>query len=176
MPTLFAKEPCAEREHRKHTAAKAEGKSRMTKKILLRGATVLSMDSAVGDLAKGDILVEGDRIAKIAKTVRAADAKVIDATGMIAIPGFVNAHIHTWQTGIRGVAGNWSIPEYLHVMHAKIAPRYTARDTYLGNLVGALNQISNGATTIFDWCHNNATPGHTDAAIDALQETGIRAD
>ena len=45
----------------------------------------------------------------------------------------------------------------------------------LGNLIGSLNQINSGATTIFDWCHNNATPAHTDAAIAGLREAGIRA-
>ena len=126
-------------------------------KTLIKGGTIISMDRKVGDFAKGDILVDGDKIEKIGKSIRSPSAKVVDATGMIVMPGFVNAHIHTWQTGIRGVAGNWSIPEYLHEMHARIAPRYTANDTYLANLVGALNQINVGATTIFDWCHNNAT-------------------
>ena len=144
-------------------------------KTLIKGGTILSMDRKTGDFAKGDILIDGDRIAKIGKSIRAPGAKIVDATGMIVMPGFVNAHIHTWQTGIRGVAGNWSIPEYLQEMHARIAPRYTANDTYLGNLVGALNQINLGATTIFDWCHNNATPAHTDAAIAGLREAGIRA-
>ena len=144
-------------------------------KTLIKGGAIISMDPQTGDIAKGDILVNGSEIEKIGKTIRAPSAKVIDATGMIVMPGFVNAHLHTWQTGIRGVAGNWSIPEYLHQMHATIAPRYTANDTYLGNLVGALNQINLGATTIFDWCHNNATPAHSDAAIRGLRESGIRA-
>jgi 5-methylthioadenosine/S-adenosylhomocysteine deaminase len=144
-------------------------------KTLIKGGTVISMDSRTGDFAKGDVLVNGSMIEKIGKSIRSPGATVIYAAGMIVMPGFVNAHIHTWQTGIRGVAGNWSIPEYLQTMHAKIAPRYTAHDTYLGNLVGALNQINLGATTIFDWCHNNATPAHTDAAIDGLREAGIRA-
>jgi 5-methylthioadenosine/S-adenosylhomocysteine deaminase len=144
-------------------------------KTLIKGGSIISMDRRVGDFAKGDILINGDRIEKIGKSLRSPGAKVIDAAGMIVMPGFVNAHIHTWQTGVRGVAGNWSIPEYLHEMHALIAPRYTANDTYLGNLVGALNQINVGATTIFDWCHNNATPGHTDGAIEGLKEAGIRA-
>ena len=142
---------------------------------LIKNGSIISMDRKVGDFDRGDILIEEDKIIKVARTIRAPNASVINADGMIVIPGFVNAHIHTWQTGLRGIAGNWSIPEYLHGMHANIAPRYTANDTYLGNLIGSLNQISNGATTIFDWCHNNATPGHTDAAIKGLQETGIRA-
>lgn len=144
-------------------------------KTLIKGGTIISMDRKTGDFAKGDILVNGTEIEKIGKSIRSPGAKVIDATGMIVMPGFVNAHLHTWQTGIRGVAGNWSIPEYLHQMHATIAPRYTAKDTYLGNLIGALNQINLGATTIFDWCHNNSTPAHSDAGVRGLQEAGIRA-
>lgn len=143
-------------------------------KTLIKGGTILSMDRKTGDFPKGDILVNGDTIEKIGKSVRSPGARIIDAADKIVMPGLVNAHLHTWQTGIRGVAGNWSIPEYLHLMHATIAPRFTANDTYLANLVGALNQINNGATTIFDWCHNNATPAHTDGAIDGLKEAGIR--
>ena len=142
---------------------------------LIKNGMIVSMDRRVGDFAKGDVLVEDDKILKVAKSIRAPNATVIDATDMIVMPGLVNAHLHTWQTGIRGIAGNWSIPQYLHHMHADIAPRFTANDTYLGNLIGSLNQIDNGATTIFDWCHNNATPGHTDAAIEGLKEAGIRA-
>lgn len=144
-------------------------------KTLIKGGTIISMDRRTGDFAKGDVLVDGDKIVKIGKSLRSSDAKVIDAKDMIVMPGFVNAHIHTWQTGIRGVAGNWSIPEYLNEMHARIAPRYTANDTYLANLVGALNQISLGATTVFDWCHNNATPAHSDGGVRGLKESGIRA-
>lgn len=144
-------------------------------KTLIKGGTIISMDRGTGDFAKGDVLVDGDKIVKIGKSLRSSDAKVIDAKDMIVMPGFVNAHIHTWQTGIRGVAGNWSIPEYLNEMHARIAPRYTANDTYLANLVGALNQISLGATTVFDWCHNNATPAHSDGGVCGLKESGIRA-
>ena len=147
----------------------------MSAAVHIRNARILSLDPAVGDIPKGDIVVEGGRIARIGRRLRARDARTIDASGMIAMPGFVNAHLHTWQTGIRGIAGNWSIREYLETMHARIAPRYTAEDTYIANLVGALNQIACGATTIFDWCHNNATPAHSDAAIDGLEESGIRA-
>ena len=143
--------------------------------VHIRNARILSLDPEVGDIPRGDIVVEGGRIARIGRRLRARDARTIDASGTIAMPGFLNTHLHTWQTGIRGIAGNWSIREYLETMHARIAPRYTAEDTYIANLVGALNQIACGATTIFDWCHNNATPAHSDAAIDGLEESGIRA-
>jgi cytosine/adenosine deaminase-related metal-dependent hydrolase len=144
-------------------------------RTLIKGGSIISMDRRIGDFVKGDVLIEDDKIVNIARSIRAANTKVIDATSMIVMPGFVNAHMHTWQTGIRGIAGNWSISEYLHIMHTQIAPRFTANDTYLGNLMGSLNQINSGTTTVFDWCHNNATPAHTDAAIAGLREAGIRS-
>lgn len=142
---------------------------------LIRGGIVVSMDPAVGDLGCGDVLVEDARIAAVAPAIDAPDAEVVDAAGCIVIPGLVNAHQHTWQTGLRGIAGNWTILEYFHHVHAGLATRFTPEDIYIANLVGALNQINCGATTLVDWCHNNPTPGHSDRAIDGLLESGIRA-
>lgn len=142
---------------------------------LIRNATVISMDAAVGDLPVGDILVDGDRIADVAREIRANDAEVIDATGRIAMPGFVNAHIHTWQTGLRGMAADWTLTEYLRAMHAGLATHFGPEDISIANHLGALHQIHSGTTTIADWCHNNPTPEHTDAAIEGLEASGIRA-
>lgn len=144
-------------------------------RTLIRGATVITMDAGLGDFSTGDILVEDDRIAAVGPTLAAADAQVVDGTGRIVIPGLVNAHMHTWQTGLRGVAGNWTILEYFRNMHAGLATLFRPEDIRIANLVGALNQINNGTTTLVDWCHNNPTPAHTDAGIDGLAQSGIRA-
>ena len=145
------------------------------KQILIRGGTIVTLDRNIGDFDKGDVLINDAKIEKIGSSIKTSNAEIINASDMIVMPGLINAHLHTWQTGIRGVAGNWAIFQYLHHMHSQIAPRYTANDTYLGNLIGSLNQINCGATTIFDWCHNNSTPDHSDAAIQGLKESGIRA-
>ena len=94
---------------------------------------------------------------------------------MIVMPGIIDSHIHTWQTGIRGIAGDWTMGQYLRGMHANLATGFKPEDIYLGNLAGALTQINGGVTTLFDWSHNNPTPDHTDAAIDGLIESGVRA-
>jgi cytosine/adenosine deaminase-related metal-dependent hydrolase len=143
--------------------------------MLIKSGTIVAMDARVGDIGRGDVLIENDRIAEIAPRIDAGEAEVIDATRMIVMPGFVNAHIHTWQTALRGIAADWTIPEYLHNMHAGLAPSFTPEDIFISNLVGALNQLNAGVTTLVDWCHNNPTPAHTDAAIDGLAEAGIRA-
>jgi len=144
-------------------------------KKLIKGAVIVSMDDRIGDLPQGDILIDGSRIAAIAPSIDAADAEVIDGTGRIVIPGLVNAHMHTWQTALRGVAANWTLLEYFHHMHAGLATKFKPDDLYIGTLMGALNQINCGTTTLGDWCHNNPTPDHTDRAIDGLIDSGIRA-
>ncbi|WP_132034659.1 amidohydrolase family protein [Aquabacter spiritensis] len=143
--------------------------------ILISGATIVSMDDTVGDLARGDILVVGERIAAIAPHIAAPDAERVDAAGRIAIPGLINAHMHTWQTGLRGLAADWTLLEYFRWVHAGLATRFRPEDIGIATLVGALGQIDAGATTLVDWCHNNPTPDHTDAAVEALAESGIRA-
>ena len=144
-------------------------------KILIKGGQIISMDNKVGQLKKGDILVEGNKILAIETEINAPDTEVVDARKMIAMPGLIDSHIHTWQTGIRGIAGNWTMGEYLRGMHANLATGFKPEDIYLGNLAGALTQINAGITTILDWSHNNPTPDHTDSAIDGLVESGIRA-
>lgn len=143
-------------------------------RTLIRGATVITLD-AQGDLPRADVLVTDDVITEIAPVIDAADAEVVDASGCIMIPGLVNAHMHTWQTALRGVAANWTLPEYFQKMHAGLATVFEPEDLYIATLVGALNQLDCGTTTLVDWCHNNRTPAHNDAAIEALLESGIRA-
>jgi len=143
-------------------------------RTLIRGATVITMD-ALGDLPQGDILVTGDTLTEIAPIIHADDAQVIDAAGCIVIPGLVNAHMHTWQTALRGLAANWTLLEYFKKMHAGLATVFEPQDLYIATLVGALNQLNCGTTTLADWCHNNPTPQHNDAAIAGLRESGIRA-
>jgi cytosine/adenosine deaminase-related metal-dependent hydrolase len=144
-------------------------------KLLIKNGCILSMDPAVGNLPKGDVLVVDGRIAEIGASIAATADEVIDADGQIVMPGLINAHIHTWQTALRGLGGDWAGSDYFKFFHATLAPRYTPEDTYIATLVGALAQIDAGVTTIFDWCHNNSTPAHSDAAVDALMESGIRA-
>src|SRR5262245_55530497 len=143
-------------------------------RTLIHGATPITLD-ALGDLPRADILVTGDTITEIAPVLHVDDADVVDARGCIVIPGLVNAHLHTWQTALRGLAANWTLLEYFQKMHAGLATVFTPDDLHIATLAGALNQINCGTTTLVDWCHNNPTPSHNDAAIAALLQSGIRA-
>ena len=64
----------------------------MTERILIRGGHVLTMDPELKDLPRGDVLLEGDRIAAIRPHLDAGGAQVVDAHGCIVMPGFVDTH------------------------------------------------------------------------------------
>jgi len=145
----------------------------MTTKKLIRGGTVLSMDPKIGDLT-GDVLIEDDKIVAVEPDI-SADAEVIDATGDIVIPGFVDTHRHTWEAAIRGCAPNATLDDYFVEVLDTFAPVYRAEDVHASNLAGSLECLNAGITTLVDWSHINNTPDHPDAAVTALQETGIRA-
>ena len=144
-------------------------------KTLISGGCIVSVDPAIGTLSRGDVLIDGNRIVDVSPSISIDDARVIDAANRIVMPGLVNAHLHTWQTAIRGLSADWSLSQYFQRMHRGMAARFGPEDIYLGTLVGALGQLNGGVTTLFDWLHNNPTPDHTDAGADGLVESGIRA-
>ncbi len=146
----------------------------MTDRMLIRGGTVLSMDPAIGDLPRGDVLIEDDTIVAV-DTQIAADAEIVDATGRIVIPGFVDSHRHTWEAAIRGCAPNATLDDYFVEVLDTFAPVYRPEDVYASNLAGSLECLNAGITTLVDWSHINNTPEHPDAAITALRDTGIRS-
>ena len=122
-----------------------------------------------------NILIENDQISDVGGINPTDDMEVIDATDCIVLPGLIDSHVHTWQTGLRGIAGDWTVPQYMRAMHRGLATFFQPEDIYIANLIGALSKLDAGITTLVDWCHNNPTPDHTDSAIDGLFESGARA-
>ena len=148
-------------------------------RTLIKSATIVTMDDRLGDLREADLLVDGNRIVELSPNIDvgsdSAAVDIMDGRGRIVIPGLINAHMHTWQTALRGYAANWTLLEYFRRMHAGLATVFQPDDIYIATLMGGLNQINVGTTTLVDWCHNNPTPAHTDAAVRGLFESGIRA-
>ncbi|MEW1829443.1 amidohydrolase family protein [Streptomyces sp. NPDC088196] len=147
----------------------------MTKKTLLTGGTVVSMDPAVGDLERGDVLIEDGVIVEVAERVDAPDAEVIDATDRIVMPGFVDNHRHSWQTAFRGAGADWTFPEWALAMHRTVKPHYRPEDVYVGTLLGRLEALHSGVTTMLDWYHVAQTRDHEDAAVAALRDAPGRS-
>ncbi len=138
--------------------------------ILFRGGMVLTMDR-LGVLERGDVLVEGERIAQVAPHVEVPPgAVVIDATGGIVMPGMVDTHRHMWQTALRGFGADWTLSQYFVFYYLKWGKIFRPQDIYAGNLLAAIEAIDAGVTTSVDWSHGLQTVEHGDAALDALEE------
>lgn len=146
------------------------------RKTLISGGRIVSVDPEIGTI-EGDILVDGEVIVAVGEVdaADAAGAEVIDATGMIAMPGFVDAHRHTWQSVLRHRNGDRHGAEYFEEVLFGIAPHYSPDDVYIGTLLGALSAIDGGTTTMFDWAHIQNSPAHADAGVRALKNSGLRA-
>ena len=141
--------------------------------LVIRGGTVVDTEP-IGARA-ADVLVRDGRVAAVGPDLTAPGAEVIDASGMLVLPGFVDTHRHTWQAGIRAVGPDISFAGYLDLVLNTLAPRYRPTDVHAGTLAGALECLDAGITTVVDWCHIQRTPDHTAAALDALRVAGIRA-
>ncbi len=145
-------------------------------RTLFKGGTILAMDRTVGNLASGDLLVEGDRIAAIGPNLAVTDATVIDASDTIVMPGLIDAHHHMWLGAMRRMMPDvHDLFAYIDVVAETLGCHYRPLDMYLATRLTALACLDAGITTVIDACHSSRSPEHTDAALDALDGSGIRA-
>ena len=148
----------------------------LRQRLLIRGATIVSMDPKVGDLAKGDVLLEGKTIAAVGANLSASGATVIDASNMIVLPGLIDCHRHSWEGQLRRINPNApTLADYSNATHLSFATHYRPQDMYVGGMITALGCIDAGITCVIDNSHNARSAAHSDAAVEALLDSGIRA-
>ncbi|MFJ3951669.1 amidohydrolase family protein [Streptomyces libani] len=148
-------------------------------RLLLRGGLVIDTAPHPVVHPHTDVLVEEGRIAAVGRALPFDEAdtglEVIDARHLIVLPGFVDTHRHLWQAVLRSAAVDESLDSYLGRILGDLSGRFTPADVYTGNLLGALECLDSGVTTVQDFSHVQYTPEHSAAAVEALEEAGIRA-
>lgn len=145
----------------------------MPKRVHIKGAEVVTMDEALGDFPSADILIEDGAIVGVGPSLDAAGAEQIDGSGMIALPGIIDAHTCLWQTVLRGyVPDLWPGAYYSELL--PLRRRFNADDNFNAAYIGGFEMLSYGTTTVVDYCHNIRGPAFAPASIRALKETGIR--
>lgn len=142
---------------------------------LISNAFIVSVDPKIGDLPEGDILVEGGKILDIRPHIDAADAELIDASGCIAIPGFVDTHRHLWEGSLRAATSNWSIHDFSGNMRMFAAQFLRPEDMYVTAYQGALESLNAGVTTIGEYCHNVRAPEYATEGLRGVRDSAIRA-
>ena len=158
---------------KKSTTAPATPRS--PSRIHIKGATIITMDQKLGDIAQGDLLIEGKKIVATGGALKVANAQVIEGKDAILIPGFVDAHRHSWEGQLRRINPNAAtLDAYSAATHLSFAKVYRPEDMYAGNMITALGCIDAGITCIIDNSHNSRSAAHSDMAIRALMDSGIR--
>jgi 5-methylthioadenosine/S-adenosylhomocysteine deaminase len=143
---------------------------------LLRGAHLLSLDPDIGEVPDADLLIADGAIRYAGPRLDGEiDAEIVSCAGQLIIPGMIDGHRHTWEALLRGISADWTFANYYQGLRATIARHYRAEDLYAANLIGMLDALDGGVTTVLDWCHNINSPEHADAAIEALRDSRGRA-
>ncbi|KAI6082974.1 Metallo-dependent hydrolase [Hypoxylon rubiginosum] len=149
--------------------------------VLLSGGTIIVCPEdadALDVIRDGAVLVTGDRIAGIYDTAHPsnlpADTEVVDCTNKIITPGFVDTHRHGWQTGLKTLAANTTMPEYMNRYAFGSATLYTAEDVYIGQLAGLLEGLNAGVTTSLDHAHHIWSKETAKAGLQASIDSGAR--
>jgi 5-methylthioadenosine/S-adenosylhomocysteine deaminase len=159
------------------------------RRYVIRGGAVMTMDG--GEWPQADVVVEGKKIVAVGPNAGAGfGGEVIDATGRIVMPGFIDTHHHQFETALRsfladgvlildGPGGGPGPGEQAYAYYTSIllgfAPVYRPQDVYVSEVFGGLSQLDDGVTTVHDVSQIHHSPQHSDAAVQALFDTGRRA-
>ena len=160
------------------------------RRYIIRAGAVMTMDPSMpnkGEFPSADVLVDGKKIVAVGPNLQAGGADVIDARGKIVMPGFIDTHHHQFETVLRSyladgvlildksnsVAGGTRT--YFEKILLTFAPVYRPQDVYINELFAGLSQLDDGVTTVHDVSQIHHSPQHSDAAIQALFDTGRRA-
>jgi 5-methylthioadenosine/S-adenosylhomocysteine deaminase len=124
-----------------------------------------------------DILIEGDRIRAIEPAGTFQDGERVDCTGLIAAPGLINGHLHSWDHFIKGRVENLPMEVLMAHLRPAVPLPLTERHIHLRTMMAAIDSLRTGATTIVDDLGLGQTlnRAHVDAALGAYEASGLRA-
>lgn len=137
--------------------------------ILIKDALIVTMNKD-REILRGDLLVEGNRISAIGQVNGRAE-RIIDARGKVLIPGLIQTHVHLCQTLFRGQANDLELLDWLNTRVLPLEGAHDPESIYISALLGIGEMFQCGTTAIIDM----ESVHHTEAAFQAILESGIRA-
>ena len=145
-------------------------------RFLIRGGQIYDHDEDIHQPAAADLLINGDIIERVEPTIAPIDGvEVINAAGKLLVPGFVNAHYHSHDVLAKGMFED--VPFDVWTLHANPGHfgRRSLKEIRLRTLIGAIENLRNGITTIQDML--TLVPQeeeYLDCVLSAYEEAGIR--
>ena len=91
------------------------------KRVLIKCGWLVTLDPKIGEMKGGELLYNGNTIEAVGHNLGASADEVIDASDKIVMPGLVNAHMHTWETALRGIGAEWMSADYFKHVHSNLA-------------------------------------------------------
>lgn len=146
--------------------------------LMVEGATILVMDDDGTVVKDGTIGICGDTIALLEACrpgARYEAREVIDARGMVALPGFINTHTHCFQSLLKGLGADLPLIEWLNSSVQPFGVQVTHRQQELATLVTCLEALKCGCTTLCEFFYTNQDPELADVCIQTMRRTGIRS-
>jgi len=146
--------------------------------MLLEKGTVVTLNETDSVLVPGYVYIEGGTIAAVGEgpapeEMRQQAGQVLDCSRKALLPGLVNAHVHLFQSFVRGPGGDRALLEWLRQVAWPVFQNMTGEDIYLAAMVSLLENIRGGATAIIDnhYVHQDQAD---DEVCRAAEEMGIR--
>ena len=146
--------------------------------LIIRNAAIHTMDRDRRVINRGSLAVKGDRIAKIEQgdlTEQDAAVQFIDADGMILFPGFIDTHIHIFQSFLKGLGADHRLIEWLNLSALPYGTVMTPRQHELAAKLACMEALKSGCTAICEFFYTNQDPELACACIEGMKSTGIRS-
>jgi 5-methylthioadenosine/S-adenosylhomocysteine deaminase len=151
-------------------------------KTAFHNVRVLTMDANDTEYQRASVLVENDRIAAVIPgapcgATDAADTRAIDGSGHLLMPGLVNAHFHSSVNHLKGSLDSLPLEIFMLYESPADAAAVEPRVAYVRTMLGALEMLKGGVTTVLDdaFFVPAPTPPLIDAIMQAYRDCGIRA-
>ena len=146
--------------------------------LIIRNATIYTMDRDRRVIDRGSVAVRRDQIARIEPADLAeshfAD-EVIDADGMILFPGFIDTHIHIFQSFLKGLGADHCLIEWLNLSALPYGRVMTPRQHELAARLACMEALKSGCTTLCEFFYTDQDPELAHACIEGMRATGIRS-
>ena len=146
--------------------------------LVIRNAEIHTMDDEGRVIDRGTVAIRGDRIAWLSHDDPPDCGRVIreiDADGMILFPGFINTHIHIFQSFLKGLGADHRLIEWLNLSALPYGRIMSPRQHRLAAQLACMEALKSGCTSICEFFYTNQDPELAHACIEGMQSTGIRS-
>ncbi len=145
-------------------------------RTLIKTNKIITVNSKREIIHYGGILIEDNCIQQILtqdqlQDIKEFDGEIVDARDLVAIPGFVQTHIHLCQTLFRGLADDLELLDWLQLKIFPFEAAHNEKSMYASALLGISELVRSGTTTIMDM----GTVNYEEEIVWAIDEAGLRA-